>query len=298
LQAAFFAEVAEETELPPGVFNVVNDGPDLGAVISSHPAIDAISFTGSTAVGRQIMANAAGTLKRLVLQLGGKSANIVFADALEADAARVLRQAVAMFTLMAGQACAATTRILVEEPVYGEFVERLGAALSNLTIGDPFAPGTNMGPLIRAAARERVESYVATGVKEGGDVVCGGRRPPTLDKGFFYEPTLFIGLATTSRPAREEIFGPVAVVIPFKDAEDAVRIANDSPYGLSSAVHSSDMRKAWNVARQLRTGRVEINGGGAVVAPFGGVKQSGFGRELGAWAFDHFTADKSVVWPL
>lgn len=298
LQINFFAEVAEEAELPPGVFNVVYDGPEVGPAISVHPDVDGITFTGSTAVGRDIQEKSSATLKRLVLQLGGKSPNIVFADALAANPEGVAQHVKGMFSLMAGQACAAHTRILIEASVHDEFVELMKKTVGEMTVGDPGAPGTDMGPLIRESARERVERYVAWGIEAGGTVITGGKRPDGLDKGFYYEPTLFTGLDNNSRLAREEIFGPVALIIPFEDEDDAIRIANDCEYGLSSTVHTPDFGKAWRIARRIDSARVEFNGGSPLLTPYGGIKQSGYGKEMGPWGFDSLTYQKALTWPL
>ncbi len=293
LQAIFYAEAAEEAGFPAGVLNIVTDGPGVGEELTTHPGVDKISFTGSTEVARKLVIQAAGTLKRLHLELGGKSACIIFADA---DLERAISGS--LFWLMnVGQQCAALSRILVEESLYDECVRAIEAACKALKIGNPAESVTNMGPLIRESARHRVEEYVAAGQREGGDVVCGGQRPPGLQKGFFYEPTLFTNLSNQSRTAQEEIFGPVAVAIPFRDEDEAIRLANESVYGLIGSVHSGDVHRAWRVANQVRSGQMWINGGGAVSLPYGGFKQSGWGRGHGQWGFDEFVELKGISWP-
>jgi aldehyde dehydrogenase (NAD+) len=286
---------AEETELPPGVLNVVT-GSDhaLGAVLSTDPRVDLVSFTGSTATGRKVMASAAETLKRVFLELGGKSAFIVLDDADLASAA-----ALAAFTACthAGQGCAITTRLVVPRARYDEAVEATAATMASLGAGDPSEPGTICGPLISARQRERVEGYLRLALDEGGAFATGGGRPAERERGFFVEPTLVTGLDNSARVAREEIFGPVLVAVPHDGDEDAVRIANDSPYGLSGAVHSADPERAWAVARAVRTGTMSINGGvwyGADV-PFGGYKASGIGREMGVAGFEEYLETKAVA---
>jgi aldehyde dehydrogenase (NAD+) len=275
------------------VLNVVTDGPGVGEEMSLHPGVDKIAFTGSTEVGQRLVAQASGTLKRLHLELGGKSPSIIFADA---DLERSVKTSL-FWLVNAGQQCAALSRILVEESVYDDCVEIIAATCRALQLGDPREPGTTMGPLIRESARQRVEKYVALAEEEGGEVVCGGRRPAHLEKGFFYEPTLITGVANSSRVAQEEIFGPVAVAIPFRDEEEAVRLANDSIYGLIGAVFSADVQRCWRVANQVRTGSMWINGGGSVGTPYGGFKQSGWGRGHGEWGFDAFSEVKGISWP-
>ena len=293
--AAMAAIAAEETDLPPGVLNVVN-GRDhaLGADLSADPRVDLVSFTGSTATGRRVMTAAAETLKRVFLELGGKSAFIVLDDA-DLGAATGL----AAFTACthAGQGCAITTRLLVPRDRYDEAVESTAATMSALGVGDPDDAGTVCGPLISARQRERVEGYLRLAADEGGTFATGGGRPADRDRGFFVEPTVVAGLDNSARVAREEIFGPVLVVIAHDGDDDAVRIANDSPYGLSGAVHSADSERAWSVARRVRTGTMGINGGvwyGGDV-PFGGYKASGIGREMGVAGFEEYLEIKAVA---
>ncbi|MDQ1491660.1 MAG: aldehyde dehydrogenase [Actinomycetota bacterium] len=279
--ALVLAEAAEEAELPAGVLNVVTGGPDVGRHLTTDPAVDMVTFTGSDVVGAAIMGQAAPTLKRVLLELGGKSALIVRADAdLDLAAATGAHH----LTFQAGQGCALCTRHLVHASVLREYTERLVARLRAVVVGDPADPATGMGPLIRPAAQERVQRYVDAAWDRGADVLTGGRAAAGGGGGWFYEPTLLGGLDNSWPVAREEIFGPVGVVIPVADDDEAVRVANDSPYGLSGAVFSADAGAAYELACRLRTGEVNLNGGAGVMspeAPFGGFKRSGLGRELG-----------------
>ncbi len=295
--AALAHLAATETDIPPGVLNVVNSSDHaLGAMLSSDPRVDLVSFTGSTATGRKVMAAASETLKRVFLELGGKSAFIILDDADIASAASL-----AAFTACthAGQGCAITTRLLVPRTRHDEIVEVAAATMAALGAGDPNDPGTICGPLISARQRDRVEDYLRLAQDEGGTFAVGGGRPAGRDRGFFVEPTLITGLDNTARVAREEIFGPVLTVISHDGDDDAVRIANDSPYGLSGAVHSADIDRAWAVARRVRTGTMSVNGGvwyGGDV-PFGGYKASGIGREMGVAGFEEYLETKSVATP-
>jgi aldehyde dehydrogenase (NAD+) len=296
LAALLIAEVAEQAELPPGVLNVVTGDVEAGQRLTTHPDVDVVTFTGSDAVGAQIMAQAAGGIKRVVLELGGKSANIILDDA---DLDRAIPHAALGFTRHSGQGCACLTRVLVHESRYAEVIERLTAALADLRVGDPDDPVTDMGPLIRAAQRDRVESYVRLAQEEGARLVYGGGRPDGLDRGFFHEPTLFAGVRSEMRIAQEEVFGPVGVVIPFADDTAAVAIANDSDFGLSGAVWSHDPRRAFTLATQVRTGTVMLNGGGGGTnpyGPFGGYKRSGIGREFGEAGLEEYLETKTVAW--
>jgi aldehyde dehydrogenase (NAD+) len=289
--------IAEETDIPPGVVNVVTSSDHaIGAALASDRRIDVVSFTGSTATGKRVMASAAATVKRVFLELGGKSAFIVLDDA-DIEAAC----SVAAFTVAthAGQGCAITTRLLVPRTRYDEAVDATAATLAKIGCGDPSDPGTVCGPLISARQRERVEGYLQLALEEGGSLHCGGGRPAGRDSGFYIEPTLVTGLGNDARAAREEIFGPVLVVIPHDSDDDAVSLANDSPYGLSGAVHSGETERAWAVARRLRTGTVGINGGVwySGDAPFGGYKESGNGREMGIAGFEEYLETKVVAEP-
>jgi aldehyde dehydrogenase (NAD+) len=289
--------VAQETDIPPGVLNIVSSSdPAFGARFVTDPRVDQVSFTGSTATGRTVMAQAAGTLKRVFLELGGKSAFVVLDDA-------ELRSAcsVAAFTVCvhAGQGCAITTRLVVPRGQFDEAVDITAATLAGLPAGDPTDAGTICGPLINARQRDRVERYIALARAEGGDIVVGGGRSPGRDKGFFVDPTLIVGIGNDSPVAREEIFGPVLVLIPHDGDDDALRIANDSPYGLSGSVWSGDRDRAMAVAGRLRTGTVGVNGGVwySPDAPFGGYKQSGIGREMGVAGFEEYLETKVVAEP-
>jgi len=289
--------VATETEIPAGVLNVVTSSDHaVGAQLTADPRVDVVSFTGSTATGRKVMAAAADRLGRVFLELGGKSAFIVLDDA---DIPSAAGMAAFMACTHAGQGCAITTRLLVPRSRFDEAVDAAAAAMGGLGAGDPTQEGVVCGPLISAAQRERVERYLRLAEEEGGSFACGGGRPDGFDRGFFVEPTLVVGLDNSARPAREEIFGPVLVAIPHDGDDDAVRIANDSPYGLSGAVHSEDRERAWAVAQRVRTGTMSVNGGlwyGADV-PFGGYKQSGLGREMGVAGFEEYLETKSVAEP-
>ncbi|MCB0975943.1 MAG: aldehyde dehydrogenase [Acidimicrobiales bacterium] len=295
--AAALGAIARETDIPAGVLNIVNSSDHgIGAALSTDPRVDLVSFTGSTATGRKVMASAAETLKRVFLELGGKSAFIVLDDA-DLGAATSL----AAFTACthAGQGCAITTRLLVPRARYDEAVDATAATMEALGAGDPNDAGTVCGPLISARQRERVESYLRLAIEEGGRFAAGGGRPPERDRGFFVQPTLIAGLDNSARVAREEIFGPVLTVIAHDGDDDAVRIANDSPYGLSGAVHSADPDRAWAVARAVRTGTMSINGGvwyGGDV-PFGGYKASGIGREMGVAGFEEYLETKAIAEP-
>lgn len=295
--AAALGVLARETDLPPGVLNIVNSSDHgIGEQLVDDDRVDLVSFTGSTDTGRRVMATAARTLTRVFLELGGKSAFIVLDDSDPGAAAGL-----AAFTACthAGQGCAITTRLLVPRDRHDEIVEAAAAAMSGLAAGDPNDAGTICGPVISAVQRDRIEGYLRLAVDEGGTFVTGGGRPADRDRGFFIEPTLITGLDNSARVAREEIFGPVLTVIPHDGDEDAVRIANDSPYGLSGAVHSADPDRAWAVARAVRTGTMSINGGlwyGADV-PFGGYKASGIGREMGVDGFEEYLETKAVAEP-
>jgi aldehyde dehydrogenase (NAD+) len=288
--------VAEHTDIPAGVVNVVTSSDHLvGEVLTTSPDVDMIAFTGSTVTGKRIMEKGAATLKRVFLELGGKSINLVLDDA---DFASVIPGA-SMVCMHAGQGCAMPTRLLVPNSRYDEAIELAKAGFENVTYGDPTDPSNLMGPLVSKKQHERVLGYIETGRNEGARVVTGGGVPKQFDKGYFVEPTLFADVDNSMRIAREEIFGPVLVVIGYEDDDDAVRIANDSPYGLSGAITSGDLERAKSVARRVRTGTLGINGGvwyGAD-APFGGFKQSGIGRQCGIEGLEIFTETKTVGWP-
>ena len=267
----------------------------IGEELTLSPLVDMISFTGSTVVGKRIQEKGAATMKRTFLELGGKSAMVVLDDA---DFATVVPSA-GFICMHAGQGCAMQTRLLVPRSRYDEAVELATAAMSGMPYGDPQDPGNFMGPLISAKQRDRVLGYIAKGQEEGGRVVLGGGRPAHLPTGWFVEPTLFADVDNSMTIAQEEIFGPVLVVIPFDDDEDALRIANESQYGLSGGVFSGDLARAMRFARRVRTGTISINGGmwyGAD-APFGGYKASGVGRQNGVEGFETYLETKTIGWP-
>jgi aldehyde dehydrogenase (NAD+) len=295
LDALIIARILdEETDLPKGAFSLLLGGMgDVGEVMCSHPLVDQITFTGSTRTGRRIMAAAAPTIKRVTLELGGKSANVVFGDA---DLDRALAGDCGLVIRHAGQGCGHWTRLLVEESVHDEVVERMVQAASAVHIGDPADPATQLGPLASRAQWDRVAGYVQAGVDEGATLAYGGKRPPGLDRGFFMEPTIFTNVRNEMRIAHEEIFGPVVTVQSFRGEEEAIRIANDSIYGLNGAVWSRDVAKALRVASRVRTGMISVNGRGDASReyPYGGYKQSGLGREFGLWGYLEYTELKTI----
>jgi aldehyde dehydrogenase (NAD+) len=298
LSAFVLAEIAHEAGLPAGVLNVLTGSPEVGQVLTTHPSVDMVSFTGSDATGRRILAQAAPTMKKVVLELGGKSANIILDDAdLDRAAADVLRN----FTANAGQGCGMLTRTLVHASLHDALVERVTGLLAGVRVGDPADPATTVGPLISAAQRERVEKMIARGVEEGARIAAGGGRPAHLAKGHYLQPTLMTGVRNEMSIAQDEFFGPVMVVIPFTDDDQAVEIANDSRYGLSGGVWSGDVARAYAVAQRIRTGSVAVNGGGGRVTPhgpFGGYKGSGLGREWGRWGLEEYLQHKTITWPV
>lgn len=287
--------IAEKTDIPPGVVNIVTSSEHrLGAQLSVDPRVDLVSFTGSTATGRAVMAAASQTIKKVFLELGGKSAFIVLDDADLASAC-----AVAAFTVAthAGQGCAITTRLVVPRERYGEAVSATAGTMAHIPVGDPTNPATICGPLISAKQRDRVQGYLDLAVAEGGSFACGGGRPANLPTGYFVEPTVISGLTNDARVAREEIFGPVLVVLAHDGDADALRIANDSPYGLSGTVFGNDPERVDRVVSRLRTGTINVNGGVwySGDAPFGGYKQSGVGREMGRAGFEEYLETKLVA---
>jgi acyl-CoA reductase-like NAD-dependent aldehyde dehydrogenase len=293
LSSLAFAHAAEAAELPAGVLSVVvEDGSAAAELMTTHPAVDMVSFTGSTAVGRRILAQAAPTVKRVSLELGGKSAQIYLDQAAE----RAGLGAMMVVATTAGQACVAATRMLVPHAVKDDVLQAVSGAYGNIKVGPPSDPTALMGPVIDAAARERCERYVGLAEEHGGKVVCGGRRPEGLERGYFYEPTVLDLPDNTNPAARDEIFGPVLSVIGYEDVDDAVRIANDSPYGLSAQVWGSDVAAATAVARRLRTGAVNVNTSlFSAYAPAGGYKQSGLGRERGVEGIREFQEVKHLA---
>ena len=293
--AAILGELAAHTDLPPGVLNIVtSEDHAVGAMLSSDPRVDMVSFTGSTATGRAVMAAGAATIKKVFLELGGKSAFIVLDDA---DLAGACSMAAFTASMHAGQGCAITTRLVVPRARYDEAVQAAAATMSGIKPGDPTDAGTICGPVISERQRDRIQSYLDLAIAEGGSFACGGGRPADRDRGFFIEPTVIAGLDNSARVAREEIFGPVLTVIAHDGDDDAVRIANDSPYGLSGTVFSPDAERAHRVADRLRVGTVNVNGGVWYSAdmPFGGYKQSGVGREMGLAGFEEYLEIKAIA---
>ncbi len=287
--------VAEETDIPPGVFNVVTPrSNEVASVLTTDPRIDMVSFTGSTATGRAIMAAAAPTLKKVFLELGGKSAAIALDDA---DVASVAGATAFAACIHAGQGCAITTRLVVPREKYDEAVQVAAATMESIGAKDPSDPGAICGPVISAVQRDRVEEYLRIAEEEGGTFATGGK--VIEQDGYWVEPTVVAGLDNSSRLAQEEIFGPVLVVIPHDGDDDAVRIANESDYGLSGSVDSGDLERAKAVAKRIRTGTLAVNGGVwfSPDAPFGGYKQSGIGREMGVAGFEEYLETKTVAEP-
>ena len=287
--------IAEHTDIPPGVVNIVTSNDHaVGALLSSDPRVDMVSFTGSTNTGRAVMAAGAATIKKVFLELGGKSAFLVLDDA---DLAGACSMSAFTASMHAGQGCAITTRLVVPRARYDEAVEAAAATMAGLAPGDPNNPGTICGPVISERQRDRVQSYLDLAISEGGRFACGGGRPADRDRGFFIEPTVIAGLDNSARVAREEIFGPVLTVIAHDGDDDAIRIANDSPFGLSGTVFSADPDRAQAAAARMRVGTVNVNGGVwySADAPFGGYKQSGVGREMGLAGFEEYLELKVIA---
>ncbi|MEM1112463.1 MAG: aldehyde dehydrogenase family protein [Pseudomonadota bacterium] len=287
--------VKERTDIPPGVFNVITseDPATVGDQLVGDPRVDMVSFTGSTAIGKHIMARASATVKKVFLELGGKSANIILDDA---DLEGSLLSALAV-CFHAGQGCALNTRLLVPRALQAEVEELLKTYFQFIAYGDPEAEGAIMGPQVNARQRERVLAYIEKGKAEGARVLLGGGRPEHLDKGYYVEPTVFVDVTNDMTIAREEIFGPVLAVIAHDGDEDAIHIANDSDYGLSGSVWSASEERALAVARRIRTGTINVNGGNfyGADAPFGGYKQSGIGREMGREGFEEYLETKTIA---
>jgi len=294
LNAFALTEVIEAAGLPPGVFNMVTGlGPEVGEAIAAHPGIDMVSFTGSTRAGRRVSELASATVKPVAMELGGKSPNLILDDA---DLARAVPDGVAKCFLNSGQTCSALTRMLVPGELLAEAEELAVAAAESFTPGDPFEESTRLGPLVSDVQRQRVRGCIEKGEAEGARLLTGGAAPPEgLERGFFVRPTVFSGVTPEMTIAREEIFGPVLAIQPYEGEEEGVRIANDSAYGLAGGVWSADRERAVAVARRLRTGQVEVNGGAFnPLAPFGGYGQSGHGRENGRYGLEEMLQVKSL----
>ncbi|MFF4885982.1 aldehyde dehydrogenase family protein [Streptomyces nigra] len=289
------AEVLEAAGAPPGVVNVVSGASvEVGEALVASQDVDMVSFTGSTAVGQRIAEVCGRDMRRQLMELGGKGAALVLADA---DVDSAVSGIGTTFSFYSGQICTAPTRVLAQRPVYDRLVERLAAYARRLKVGDPREPDTVVGPVISRAHRDRVESYIELGRKEGAVVVAGGERP-SLDRGFYVPPTLLSDCTNDMRVAREEIFGPVVTVTPFDDEEEGIALANDSDYGLIDYVWSADVARAFRVARRLRAGGVGVNTVARnMEAPFGGFKKSGVGRDVGSYALHAYSEVQAIVWP-
>ena len=293
LSSMILAELIDETKFPAGVFNLVNgDGETTGNALTSHPDVNMISFTGSTRAGALISQNAAKDFKRVSLELGGKGANIIFKDA---DPDAIERGALRCFR-NSGQSCNAPTRMLVEKSMYNEAVERLKKYTENFEVGDPKKEGDHIGPVISGTQYNKIQTLIKKGIDEGAKLVAGGAgKPEGFEKGYFVKPTVFVDVKNDMEVARTEIFGPVLSVMPFENEEEAIKIANDTPYGLTNYIQTQDKEKVKRVARKLRSGMVDVNGAGiAVDAPFGGFKHSGIGREAGEHGLEEFLEVKAV----
>ena len=294
MEALILGEIADEVGLPKGVLSIVTGDVEAGKLLTTDPRVDLVHFTGSDKVGAMIQAQSAPTLKRIVMELGGKSALIVRADA---DIQQAAMAGLAGFTVHCGQGCALTTRHLVHNSIRPQFVAAVQAMLGHLKMGNPADPTVTYGPLIREVARKRTEDYVAIALDEGATLVAGGKRPADFQRGFFFQPTLFDNVRNDSRLAQEEVFGPIGAVIGFDDDEEAIALANASDFGLSGAIWSADAGRAYEMALRLRTGGVAINGGAGTMqsdAPFGGIKRSGYGREYGEDGLNEFTYQKVI----
>jgi len=294
LSAFALAEVLEQVGVPAGVFNLVTGlGPVVGEALAAHPDVDMVSFTGSTAAGKRVQAVGAETVKRVALELGGKSALVVLDDA---DLAKAVKVGLANCFINGGQTCTAWTRMLVPAERYEEVLELCRDGAGRYAVGEPTAEGTKVGPLANANQYQKVREYIDTAVADGARVVVGGsQRPEGLDRGYYVQPTVLADVQPGSRVEQEEIFGPVLAVLPYADEDEAVRIANGTPYGLAGGVFSGDQERAVALARRLRTGMVDVNGGRFnPLAPFGGYKHSGNGRELGEYGLEEFLEVKSL----
>ena len=292
VNAMILAEIIHEAGLPPGVFNLVNGlGPVVGEVLATHPEVDMVSFTGSTRAGKRVSELASQSVKRVALELGGKSASVILNSA---NFEVAVKGTIGACMLNSGQTCSAHTRMLVPSARYDEVKALAQAAIARFSVGPSLEEASKLGPLVSAMQRDRVLGFIKTGIAEGAEVIAGGVEPPQFDRGYFVQPTI-LGIKPTDTLAHEEIFGPVLVVIPYQDEEDAVRIANNTIYGLGGAVWAGTDDEAITVARRMRTGQVDINGGPFNAnAPFGGYRQSGNGRENGIYGFEEFLEFKSL----
>ncbi len=294
LNAHIVAEVMDAASVPSGVFNLVNgDGPTVGVAMSTHPLVDMVSFTGSTRAGIEVARNAALTVKRVAQELGGKSANILLDDA---DLATFVPKGVQACFLNSGQACACPSRMLVPRHLQDEVVRLARDTAATIAVGDPLAEGTAVGPLVSRTQFDRVQGYIQKGLDESAPLVAGGTgRPEGLERGYYVKPTIFADVRSDMVVAQEEIFGPVLVILPYEDEADAIRIANDTQYGLSGFVVSADQDRAGSVARRMRTGQVRLNGAPHdFAAPFGGYRCSGNGREFGLFGIEEYLEAKSI----
>ncbi len=294
LDAMLFAEMMHEAGFPPGVFNLVNgDGAGVGSQLSAHEDVDMVSFTGSSRAGKLISKAAADTLKRVHLELGGKGANLIFADADE----KAIKRGVLHMMQNTGQSCNAPSRMMVESSIYDETVDQAGEIAAKVSVGPASAEGRHIGPVVNATQWQKIQDLIQQGIDEGARLVTGGLgRPEGLNKGFYVRPTVFADVTNDMTIAREEIFGPVLSIMKFDTEEEAVRIANDTPYGLTNYVQSTDGARRNRLARQLRSGMVEMNGESrSAGSPFGGMKQSGNGREGGVWGIEDFLEVKAVA---
>ncbi|WP_170433819.1 aldehyde dehydrogenase family protein [Ruegeria arenilitoris] len=293
LNAMIFAEMMHEAGFPPGVFNLVNgDGVGVGSQLSGHPDVDMVSFTGSTRAGTAISKNAADTLKKVHLELGGKGANVIFADADD----KAVKRGVLHMMNNTGQSCNAPSRMLVQRPIYDQAVETAAEVAGKVTVGPAMQEGRHIGPVVNELQWTKIQALIQKGIDEGARLVAGGPgRPEGFNKGYFVRPTVFADANNQMTIAREEIFGPVLTMIPFDTEEEAIEIANDTPYGLTNYVQTQDGARANRMARKLRSGMVEMNGQSrAAGSPFGGMKQSGNGREGGVWGLEDFLEVKAV----
>jgi betaine-aldehyde dehydrogenase len=292
VNAMILAQIIHEAGLPAGVFNLVNGtGPEVGEVLASHPEVDMVSFTGSTRAGKRVGELGSQSVKRVALELGGKSASLILPDA---DLEAAVKGSISACMLNSGQTCSAHTRMLVPESRYEEAKKIAQSVIAKFSIGPSMDEGSKLGPLVSAAQRDRVLGFIEQGLKEGAELVAGGPQKPAFDKGYFVQPTI-LRVKATDTLAKEEIFGPVLVIITYKDEDEAVRIANDTIYGLGGGVWGADEAHATAVARRIRTGQVDINGAPFNSnAPFGGYKQSGNGRENGKFGFEEFLEFKAI----